>query len=173
MKLGVCLLLLAGGCGAPFTAAGPDLLEREDGAPDVADLEGGPDGGDGGGGQDALADSEGGQVEVGVEACTLVTHSDGFSDTWRDCEPLGTRTAAEAQDACASALPRVAPDGGSACWAFQCPNGPAACLSYPDGTTQLVWACWVYAGPSAGLAGASHGLAATAGCPQDGGVTWQ
>ena len=53
MRLGVCLLLLAGCGGDPFTAAGPDLLEREDGAPDVATAEGGPQQDGGGGGSEA------------------------------------------------------------------------------------------------------------------------
>ena len=67
MKLGVCLLLLVGCGGAPFTAAGPDLLER-DGAPDVATAEGGPQEDGGGGDGDALADGEGGQVDAPRDA---------------------------------------------------------------------------------------------------------
>ena len=114
MRLGVCLLLLAGCGGAPFTAAGPDLLER-DGAPDVAVQEGGPTQDGGGGEGDALADGEGGQVEAGAEA-------DAPADAGRDA-------------ACQTDFP----DGG-----YQCGGGwvnvPNAyvCVTKHDGSETTV-----------------------------------
>ena len=166
MKLGVCLLLLAGCGGAPFTAAGPDLLER-DGAPDVATAEGGPQEDGGGGEGDALADGEGGQVEAGAEACVPVTHDDGIGQTWQDCTPAGTYTRGEAEAACRA-------NGGSPCVQNDCSgSGQAVCDIDPRSPGYC--SCWVYVGPLAGHVNNSlctdAGQVAQASCV--GSDTWQ
>lgn len=154
MRLGVCLLLLAG-CGSPFTAAGPDLLER-DGAPDVATAEGGPQEDDGGGDGDALADGEGGQVEAGaeaghetsVEACAPIVHSNGVGQTWQDCAPLGTYDGSEAMAACAAS--------GGSCQPANCAGGALLAICAPSGSDCT---CWTFYGPGAGHVRAGVGCA--------------
>lgn len=115
MRLGICLLLLAG-CGSPFTAAGPDLLERADGAPD-AQTDGGASEPDGGGEQDGRADAGEAQVDAPAEtpdACPAL-HAPGQFEMWEvsadggllasspsDCQ--GFTTPAGATYSCASIL---------------------------------------------------------------------
>jgi len=180
MRLGICLLLLAGCGGAPFTAAQPDLLER-DGAPDAAGPEGGPDGGDGGGEGDGLADGDGGQVEGGRDAvpeggqdaapeaaCTLVTHTDGIAQTWQDCAPAGTYNQAEATAACEA-------NGGAQCVVNNCAGSGSTAICDVSPWTAGYCNCWVFSGPLVGNVNIQGGCtnALQASCDSNPPYTWR
>ena len=164
------LLLLTAGCGgAPFSA---DLLADRDAAessaPDAPDPDGGlPEADGGGGGQDALAEAG----EAQVEACTLVTHTDGVGQTWQDCSLLGIHNMTEALAACRA-------NGGTQCVANNCGDSGSYAICDVDPHSPGYCSCWVYSGPLAGhvdnTAGCTTAVQATqASCGSTASDTWQ
>jgi len=168
MKLGL-LLLLAAGCGTPFTAAplqrsAPDA--QDEGAPD-AQAEGGDPAQDGGGGQDAAPEAEGGQVE----ACAPVVHSNGIGQTWQDCTLLGTHDQGQAEAACRA-------NGGAQCVANDCAGSGSLAICDVDPHSPGYCSCWDYSGPLAGhvdnTAGCTTPVQATqASCGSTASDLWQ
>lgn len=79
-----------------------------------------------------------------VDACALVTHTNGFGSTWQDCAPLGTYDKDQATRACEAS-------GASECTATNCGAGDLIVCGY-NAAQNYVYGCWGYAGSFVGRA---------------------
>jgi hypothetical protein len=171
----LAILLLLTGCGPSFSVAEHRLELPEASASDAEPDRGVSE-------QDAGGEEESSSTDAGLvksdagmasDGCTIVTHHDGFGQSWTDCAPLATYDYTEANAAC-NAYQVAYPSPGSTCRLVMCPNAPSEwAVAYTAAGDETCFLSFVSSGDAAGRAGAAGVSGCDCPTSQTDGTRWQ